>query len=116
MRENFLENKKENYPDGIENDLYALALELATIPMTDFYCSYVADDQDLCVRFWVPGMKSPFVVAQTFDDTEYSDGRLPKYSALFLGTDQKQATTWESDDINVIINNILGIIPHNGRQ
>jgi hypothetical protein len=35
---------------------------------------------------------------------------------LFLGTDQKQATTWESDDINVIINNILGIIPHNGRQ
>lgn len=116
MRENFIENKKDDYPDGIENDLYSLALELATIPMTDFICSYASGDQDLSIRFWVSGMKSPFVVTQTFDETEYSDGRLPKYTALFLSREQQGNTVWESDDISVIVNNILGIIPHNGRQ
>jgi hypothetical protein len=39
-----------------------------------------------------------------------------KYGCNFSGKDNTEMHTWDSNDIKEIINKILGIIPHNGRQ
>lgn len=116
MYNNFLKNKNENYTEDIEFAFLSFAKKLSTIPMTDFICYYVSSDKDICVKFWVPEMQNPFVISETFDeDVDENGEKLPKYTGLYLDTNTSHRRVWESDNLDVVINNVLGIMPHDGR-
>jgi hypothetical protein len=113
--DNLFASQKEETPENIGVDFLHLAEHVARIPMSHFSSSYNSEDQEIYIRFGVPGMEGKFTVGMDLNPVDDETGHDYRYYALFAGSKNNNFRNWESDDINIIINNILGIIPHNGR-
>jgi hypothetical protein len=107
----FLSQKRSTYPEEIGAAFLPFSKELTVLPMTEFNCGYNFDDNDIYIRFRVHGMTGVFICYMSLDENDDY-----KYGCNFSGKDNTEMHTWDSNDIKEIINKILGIIPHNGRQ
>ena len=113
--DNLFASQKEETPESVGEDFLHFAEHVARIPMSHFSSSYNSEDQEINIRFGVPGMEGKFTVGMSLNPVDDETGHDYRYYALFAGSKNNNFRNWESDDINIIINNILGIIPHNGR-
>ena len=97
-------NKNKSIFDKINEHLSKKGHELV---MSIFLNNF--NGNDIYIRFRVHGMTGAFVCYMSLDEND--DYR---YGCNFSGKNNEEMHTWDSNDIKEIINNILGIMPHNG--
>lgn len=109
MYDNLLDKLKDSiYPEEIGAAFLPFSRELSVIPVTEYNCGYNSIDKEIYIRFKIHGIAGVFICYMSLDDAIDF-----KYGCNFSGKNNDEMHTWDSNNIDEIINNIIEIMSHN---